>query len=68
MSMSVKVVYCIDLVVMIRGVRSYLTLVRQIFVVKEAAKLLVTNSVQSTLSMRSMLLLGGLGTCPPGKF
>ena len=35
--------------------------------VKEAAKLLVTNSVRSTLSMRSMLLLGGLGACPPRK-
>ena len=35
--------------------------------VKEAAKLLVTNSVRSTLSMRSMLLLGGLGACPPSK-
>ena len=24
--------------------------------------------VHSTVSMRSMLMLGGLGVCPPGKF
>ena len=24
--------------------------------------------VRSTMSMQSMLMLGGLGACPPGKF
>ena len=30
--------------------------------------ILVTDSVQSTLSMHSMLLVGGSGACPPGNF
>ena len=47
--------------------RSHQNLCGQVALTYDVCNFLV-SIVRSTISMQTMLMLGGLGACPPGKF